>query len=421
MVITAFVIAQTAIQKGGPRQKHGMGPILIYIAGWIIFARILYDRPGSARFGESGGLGEALAYAMAALAFWGFYSLSRQRYEARDALRALFVITILSCILHLVRSGTGGLAGMLFSLFHRPFWLASAIAITLVYDWKHQRKFLAVMPLLYLGVIGGILATSAVSAHRSRPLFAVAIILTVAWIHKRFRRAFVTIVVFVVLGVGGLTLVYPSGLPSQVTRALSTVMSVDEREFFPEAQAHGLSYEVGWTSGFRAAMYRIAFKRIKEHPIAGNGFSFSLKEILDEYYALTVNTNFKGIGALALAGGYHNSLLALAVFCGIPAMLVFLVGLLIIFYKFLTYARNLPTSPDKILASSLAGYFIASTGQMLMNGGSYDLVSSSVQLAVMAGILQKQAVAAREPVPERNSVTSLSAKPRLSPFTGYTV
>ena len=58
--------------------------------------------------------------------------------------------------------------------------------------------------------------------------------------------------------------------------------------------------------------------------------------------------------------------------------------------RFLQFARKLENGPTKKLSALILGFFIASSGQMLMNGAGYDFFCICVLLGTMSGIMYKR-------------------------------
>jgi hypothetical protein len=90
---------------------------------------------------------------------------------------------------------------------------------------------------------------------------------------------------------------------------------------------------------------------------------------------------------LAVSGGYHNGLLTLAVFCGIPAALMFAVALLLTAKKFIRMLPGLDNVWLKYLSVSVMAAFVPYTFHMLINGSGPQIFKLCVMMGGMNGIL----------------------------------
>ena len=125
----------------------------------------------------------------------------------------------------------------------------------------------------------------------------------------------------------------------------------------------------------------------------GKGFAFSREELIMVSDQASKSANREG---LAVAGGYHNSVLQLAVSCGVPAALLFLIVYAAVSIAFVRAAKSRIKDPYTLaLCAGILGTFAANSGQMFMNGGPYHMFITCVMLGAMRGILVGPAVGRR--------------------------
>lgn len=399
LLLFGFIVAQSAIHKNRSNSVSDTSYTFMIWAGLLVFVRILVDRPGSARLGDTGGIGEAVMSLSAFAAYWAVVRLTLEDENPMKTLRTVFVLACILTVYHIFLIAPRG-SEALFLLFHRSAWLLSALVFAWVLSVREKGRMTAAYPLLYVGSMGAILSASVLSAHRSRPLFAVALILAIAFAYRKARVTLVVLLTMSILGIGSMFVFFPSGVPGRIKRSLSTVVAITQSDFKTYAHQYAISDEVGWQSEFRSVMWNLAAKRIKQHPVLGNGFTFYLDDIIDELYSMTLMGRFQGLGALAMAGGYHNSVLALAVYCGIPVAFLFSFALLSTIYRFFRFLRTSADPDQRLFGASLMGFLMASSGQMLMNGGPFDMYVVSVLTAVMTGVLVKETMRKAAKAPE---------------------
>jgi hypothetical protein len=168
-----------------------------------------------------------------------------------------------------------------------------------------------------------------------------------------------------------------------VSKSLSTI-----QEFVTGYAGVSTLGNVGWQDSFRANMYRYGWAEIKKHPLIGKGFKFSTEEIIASMSYTTVNAfDLGSVTALAISGGYHNAVFELAVFCGLPTALIFIIAYFGILLRFLPWCQGLPSSSLKVLSAGMLGFFVQASGQMLMNGSGYMFGIICTLLGCMSGLM----------------------------------
>jgi len=176
----------------------------------------------------------------------------------------------------------------------------------------------------------------------------------------------------------------PSEMPLMISRSLSIVLPVSPERVDEFAREFSASDERGWASPFRAELNRLAWYEISHNPLFGKGFVLSRDEIV---WSFSRPRSFEeATKKLAVTGMYHDSLVELAVFCGIPAVVFFVISFFRVAIRFFHLVPDIADKKLKVLSSGLLGFFVATSGQMLMNGGGRDFFYMCVLLGVLRGI-----------------------------------
>ena len=386
--------------------KLDWGGKVMIVATVLILARFVYDRPGSANLGSFGGLGEASAFVLGALSYFVMVRLGADSWRPRMNLWCaavmLFIGLILDYVLSFIQDPLVGFMG----LFNRQMWFLSPMVLAWAFERGRRTKPPFGVTATILGVCGVILALGIISPHRSRPLFAIGIILSVAWVYNRSYKVLIGLSVPVAIFAAFALTVGIERVPFLVSRSLSTLLPIPSSQFDNYVYEFGSSSENGWTSPFRQQLWGLALEQIDRHPLAGKGFAYSAEEV---NWALSRSGAVEdAVQGLAVSGCYHNALAELAVFCGLPAAFAFL----------LAYIRGVRaigqfsaiTDPHmRILVAGILGFFVATSGQMLMNGSGRDFFYVCVVLGAMQGIRQRlDREALAQPASENPRVPALS-------------
>lgn len=321
---------------------------LIFLLTMIILARVIIDRPSSARFGGTGGAGEALAYLACGFVFWG---LSRNAAKGIDWGRNARVIIIGSWLLLAMvvvgvmsrYSATGGMT----VIFKTPLWTLSAFLLVKCFNARANRyRSMWSRPLIQYIIIFLVLCSALSSAERAYPLMALGLILCAAFCYRSARRVSINLAIILLPLIISVVIFIPQRIPPGSYRALS---------IFAPNFAHSLAIkyapslaasEFGWQNEFRKTMAEHAWGAIQQNPLIGKGFAFSFDQILSAVYSLSG----QGAGleaALAVAGGYHNGFLSLAYFCGLPAACVGVLAIILISARLFIRLRNMLPTPAK--------------------------------------------------------------------------
>jgi hypothetical protein len=356
----------------------------------LIIVRIVVGRPGSARVGASGGLGEALLFATAGPAFWVGAVCARSVRDWRASCRLLAMVAfggwaVETAVLYAAPPVSGAIHASSYFLFLVPVWLLCGVLVAWRVAWAggHPDSGTEVhRPGSLLSELGALfvpLGLAVTSPHRSRPVFALALVFSVAWVFKRFRRT--ALLVIPPLVVALLLITWKGGdiLPQGTRRALSIFVSAS-------ADQLPRNVEVGWQSEFRTTMYRLAWARMRENLFVGTGFAFKSRDLEALFPWTGMDATGTDLERLAMAGGYHNAVVELAVTCGIPLALLFLGSLLLLAGRFAMALRRRPPSWEKIFGASLLAYWVTVTGQMLMNGGGQQFFVVCLLAGAMWGV-----------------------------------
>lgn len=375
-----FVFAQIAIKKENTKLFRPWYSRTVLAAAGIVLLRFAYDRPGSLSMGGTGGGGQAILYVMGFVGFWAFIHIAAKDWDPRKNLLVLVVVAGIAFVVTVLRAPS--LAAVVYNAFHRTGWLllSALLAVVLYLREKNVLKD----NLSVYGVVAFILGVAAMSPHRSRPVMAAGMVLAMAYIYRRLNRIFIFMVILGVLGVGSLAAFMPDKIPLSMKRSLSVFIPMGQEYMRRDFEEAGMSYETGWESDFRTTMYELAWNRIKKSPVVGAGFTLDIETVLREYYSSGAGA---GMAVLALAGGYHNSLLALAVFCGLPAALLSLVAITGVMVRFVRSTRRVVDPQFKMFAVTIVGFVVASSLQMLINGSAYDFFVVMSLLGMMAGMM----------------------------------
>lgn len=405
MVLVGLILVLVTLRSAFRNHKHSLLAAtedrLMLVVAAMILLRILYDRPGSAQMGESGGLGEAFYMGLGVLSYFMMARLiGLGEWTPRPTFKLMFVILTGAVIPFWVASGLNeGWLVAVRGLFGLQLWFLSAMVLSwaLVRANADSARGPQILPYV---IMMGTMILSVITPFRSRPLFAVGIVMAVAYVHGRLWR----LGSVALAGLGLVVLLWfiaGSGqVPFLVTRSLSTVMPVSDTKAMEYSHEFRSSSEFGWGSGFRAELNRMAWTRIRERPIMGKGFGFTRDELMMQTYVS--GSREQMMSQLATSGIYHNVVIELAVFCGLPLAVLFVLAYLFSLIKFIRFAPGVDDPGFRMMAAALLGFFVAESGQMLMNGGGRDFYYICMLMGTMRGlrvlVAERETEALREKV-----------------------
>jgi hypothetical protein len=384
MVIAIGILDRIIYKSGRYPVANTLEAMCLLLTAVIVFLRFLYDQPGSSRMGNVGGGREAFYFVIAMFAFIFFSRVASEDWNARYNLKML--LWLVSCVFcyDLISSLIeNGLYKSLLHLFGGSLWILSSFFLAWNYEKLRRMGKITfdyrIILAIFLVVMAGLS-----SPFRSRPLFALGIVVSISYVYGFLRRSTMAVFVFLFLGLTILSFYGPQVLPASVLRSITTVVTFEQEDFSNYYGEYETGVEVGWRSGFRKKMFNMAMEDIKENPILGSGFAFSRVQMANSLMSPEGDTS-----TLAMSGGYHNSLLELGAICGLPAMFLFSIGFLVIFIKFVRSVKTVEDPDLRFFSAGLLGVFVANSGQMLFNGGGTELFYVCVILGVMNGIIHR--------------------------------
>jgi hypothetical protein len=355
------------------------------VVATIIAIRVIAERPGSIHTGNVGGAKEAFIFLIGGVAFFLPKYLLNICPDPRLTRRVILHVTWGAFLVHLGLRFNENIGWGIRSLFTRPAWLLCAFAIGSAahLTWGNPMRGTRYRRINLFWIASGItLILAALSPHRSRILFALSMVCCASYLYGHLKRTVGLLFLASILVTGILT-ASNMQLPAPVSRSLSILFPHRAAQAHVYIKKYKLSDEIGWESPFRATLMRMAYKNIKQHPFIGKGFTFSLQEYwMSHLRRKYMDTQYR---LLAATGAYHNSPIQLAVACGVPVALLFCVVYVGVLFPFIRWIK---TVKDKdrdtlLLLTGLLLFFIAASGQMLMNGGSQDFYICSMLLGVM--------------------------------------
>jgi hypothetical protein len=387
VMIAFLLLAEFAMQKWKLlQQSHWPYRAFLLVGVWITI-RFVMAPPGSARAGESGGLGAALPAMMMCWMFFATYRLASiaKKSDIRVWVVAGVILGIYTYFLSIFKSAFFGDYFYYGHLYSGTMWslMGFALAASL------QRRRLN----LFYVLVGVTVLFGMISPHRSRIFFALASALMCAYLYKRMRITLLITAVAMPLLVLTLLAVGPSlerAFP-QIKRSLSL--------FHNYGVTHDAVWgELGWGSSWRTDLYRRAFDDIKKHPWVGKGFVVSRQDLIDA-------VSFRDVESLLQANSsFHNGLFFLANKCGIPITLLWVAAFLACWLRAVQWVRRREGGGDgaRFLVAALLTSSVAFLGQMLMNGGAPELQTLTCFCGAMCGLMDSSASREDEPatVPE---------------------
>jgi hypothetical protein len=369
---------------------------MLAITAIVVVLRLIFDRPGSARLGSTGGAGEAVAILLGMIVYFVGSKLCATPWDARKNYRATLLISVIAYFplaLEMVKRIIYGYEQL--NLYTVPMFSLAAFALVyFLYRSSVSTKHRYKMGLYVL--TGLMLVASFVSARRAAPYAAILSILTILFCFRRIK-------VFLLVGLClapllfGFALLSPQSIPRSMARTLSTVLS---KEMAHDLQTKYESLgEIGWESEWRSRLASMAWQDIRQHPFVGRGFAFSFADILAAVAVAGMSRQDALYEGLALSGGYHDGILTMAAFCGLPAAVAMVASMLSLFAVFIWRVRKVAPSPMKMFAAGLAGTFMANFIQMATNGSGPNIYILCALMAVMNGILFKLSHTAEQKSP----------------------
>jgi hypothetical protein len=225
-----------------------------------------------------------------------------------------------------------------------------------------------------------VMACGVTNIHRKSLVMAGLVCMATAWIFRVEKKQ---IQVLGIVGALGLSVLLATGhVPDVMKRALSTILP----SLTIENNQRG---SMGWEDDFRSRNLELAARDILHHPFIGRGFAFSTAEVVDMLNRQE-RAGVSGSSDIANAvGAQHYGFISLMTCIGTIIPWFYAAGGLGVFFWFVRTARALPDGYPKVLAAGLSGYFINNLFQWLFNGSGDQMLTVSIALGIMMGLLQK--------------------------------
>lgn len=367
--------------------------LMVFVA-FIIAMRFLYDKPFSVELGSRGGGAQAVYFLMGALAYFIILKTASQDWNVKRNYRVLIIILIISTIIDwtiarlipfLEYGGEGGYLDLINGFFWGPIWFLSPLSLATILDNQEKRGSNWLSDNLQLiGIIGLTLFLAITTPFRSRIYFVIIMVIAVSYAYNRTKKMLLLLGIMV----SSIILVVSTGfikVQDQTIRSLSTILTTED------VQLVSTLGETGWSSDFRWTLFQTAWADIQMSPLIGRGFSFSKEELFNTFFAAEgILVGAAGsMQSLALSGVYHNSILQLAAFCGIPCALAFSIVIIVCLIKFLIYIKKRKHDDNYVLTVGMLGFFVPNIGQLLMNGSGHEFFIVCVLMGIMGGLMIK--------------------------------
>jgi hypothetical protein len=384
LVLAAYVPTAILRRRKTPGVHHQLSSVLMSGLLVITIGWFMLDPPGSAQIGATGGLGEAFAILLGVIAYFFVSYIMAKEWDFKQNWQAYVMVVVLIST-PVILSNLKRLANASnLNIFNEVLWFFFPVVLCPVFlRYKQNRNrwnsfvFNMAIPLMMIASI--------FSAQRSRPFYALFMLTTIAHAYGLKKKLFIRLAVLAIPGIL-LMAAFPRFIPQSAVRAASILFPMGSDV---AKEMYGIRGEVGWNATWRANLTKLAWNQIRLHPVLGKGFSYSLDEITRAAWAhggqFGLQTGlYRG---LAVSGGYHNGLLTLAVFCGIPAALLFAVALLLVAKKFITVLPDINDVWLKYLSVSVMASFVPYTCHMLINGSGPQIFRLCVMMGGVNGIL----------------------------------
>jgi hypothetical protein len=380
-----FVVERLIIRKGLITVDHWAVGLML-VAGSIILARFLLDRPGSARLGGIGGLRNALNYSVAVPLFFLSSQLAREDNNPRRLFKFLFVVALLMLgWLAGWRIARPGTRPFYFGWYEGAMWFIVPMTLAVLIS-RSRKAWGTLIPAFIACAVSVTMAV--LSPFRSRVYFVVSSIAAVFWGFGYRRRLVMASVLIFSAAIPIVSFIPPDSIPVQMRRALSTIVPYDRGDI-RDLRYYGISAsgEMGWGSEFRASLAEMAADHIREAPLFGQGWKFTASEM--EWAAATFAGRDWAASSLITAGDYHNCIMTIAVKCGLPAAILLSIALIVLFARSIAWSAGIRDRSLQTLYAAMMGVTVSIFGLMLMNGDGTDLQAVCILLGFFHGTRMK--------------------------------
>ncbi len=382
-LMSIYLLTYALTKKESEGVHRNFPSLMLAITAVVVITRLIIDRPGSARLGGVGGAGEAVAILLAMVIYFVGSKMCALPWDARKNYRAALLVCAIAYFplgLEMVKRLIYGHEQL--NLYTVPMFTLAAFILVYFIDKSAQSKLPKFKVLTFL-ITGLILLFSFISARRAAPFAAMASIFVMVYCYKQIRQ-------FMAVALCALPLMFifflmqPEKIPQSMARTLSTVLPTSVSYDLRNRYSLG---EMGFENEWRSRLARMAWEDIKRHPIFGRGFSYSFDDIVAAVSTVGQSRQDALYEGLALSGGYHDGILTMASFCGLPAAVAMVISMLSLLGLFISKVRRLPPSPQKMFAAALGATFVANFVQMATNGSGPSIYILCAQMAVMNGFL----------------------------------
>lgn len=346
----------------------------IAIVSWIAIGRPRMGSLGA----ETGGAWEAMMASSGVAAYWGTRSLKNQPYSSRN----LVLVTLFGSVAGLIWNGVsakidgGSSFDVIAAWFFSSGWWFYALVLGMATKvWHHPKRAFSAWPSYLVSLL--LVLHSLMSGFRSRIVFAPIMVGVAFWCGKFRKSMLLFIVVFVSFVITLANTNVGTELPWQVRRVLSPLrMESNVSDLWAETTFG----EFGIQSPWRVSLWEIAWPKIREKPVLGNGFA-----IVDFNSAFTENLQQAGMQGVAMAGQFHCMPVNLMYFLGIPIACLFCLAWIILFIRLFYLAFETKGWSGAFVVSLLV-FLIAETGQALTTGLGVDFAKICIVMGVYQAI-----------------------------------
>jgi hypothetical protein len=396
-----------AIVLGAYCFKQFQKPIINSLGSWciiftaiIVIARVIYDRPGSALLGGTGGGSAAVTFAAAFCVFWAFSKIGAEpNWTTQSAIKWMFLILLFAFSHRMITDGILGninrgsaetdlQQGIFYNLYARPAWLLFSLAFALIIYRFRKPHFRMWLNISIVAFSLGLLSLSLLTGHRRTILFAMSTVLAVTIIYRMHKKAAISLGVACLVGTIIIAGMGSDVLTPHMRRSLSLIIPVSQSDAYAMREEVG-NTEYGWKSDFRNQLYALAWERIRTNPVFGDGFAFSAEDLMKTFYFGQKGMDVRVV-RMVQVGGVHNSALHLTMAAGLPAGILFMVGSTAIFIQFCLMGYRTQNPQHRMFIAAIAGMYGPLFGHMFLNGGHIDFFRVLLLLGVMNGILCNQ-------------------------------
>ncbi len=379
--ILILIIAEITIKKKIDRKIFTQFPskaMAIFFL-WCL-ARFIYDKPGAGSVGTAGGLSSALPTVLAGACYFSILNLSIKTKIREQHIKFLFIGILIGIVEVIYKNIFYFIPKGFISLFSYPaIWFLALLTITKPLEKAKTTIFKNEVMLISGSIL--IILSSVLSLNRL-PFVYAAISLGLAYYLYNVFNKYIRILIPAFIVIFSIVLFTPDIIPKAAIRTLSLITP----SYMIDKSISQEVGEIGWESDWRTQLSKIAWYDMMQNPLLGKGLSFSQSEL---YYNAVIATTGDAarFGGLLSSGGYHNSLLFMAVKLGIPITILFIAILLNIYIRFFIFTKIMDNTLLKRFSVMLACVFVCMVGKMLTNGGPLDIFNISILLGVMQGMM----------------------------------